>query len=244
MYSLRMKAVILAAGRGTRMPEITKDIPKALVPVCGVPVLERILDSLLAINIRDVVITTGHFAEKIEEFVHSNKKYADLAVTYVFNPKFADTNYIYSMWIARDVLTDDDILLFHGDMVYDQHILEGIAASPVSAACIRKGGELPEKDFKGRVVGDRVMEIGVHVFGEDAYACMPIYKVLQSDMQRWMQEIGTFVVANDLRCYAENALNRITDAVRIVPHYYTVEDLCMEVDNLPDVQEAERRMSA
>ncbi len=234
-----MKAVILAAGKGIRMPEFTHRMPKALVPVKGVPVLERILDSLGPINVKDVLITTGHFAEQIEEFVRSRKKYEDLRVTYSFNPQYADTNYIYSMWSAREEMRGDDILLFHGDMVYDQHILNGIAASATSAVCIRSGGELPEKDFKGRVQNGRVTEIGVETWGDDVHACMPVYKWLASDMTLWMAEIGKLVQAGDVKCYAEKAFNAIFDTVFLAPYAYTMEDICMEVDTLEDVKLAE-----
>ncbi len=234
-----MKAVILAAGRGTRMPEFTDRIPKALVPVKGIPVLERILDSLEHVNVKDVLITTGHFARQIEEFVRSKKKYENLRVTYSFNPQYADTNYIYSMWNAKEELKDDDILLFHGDMVYDQHILNGIAASATSTVCIREGGKLPEKDFKGRVRDGRVIEIGVDVWGDDVHACMPVYKWLASDMKLWMEEIGKLVQAGDVTCYAEKAFNAISDKIILAPYRYTMDDVCMEVDTLEDVKLAE-----
>lgn len=239
-----MKAVIVAAGRGTRMPELTKNLPKALVPVAGVPVLERMLDALVATHVRDVVITTGHFAQQIKAFVQSKKKYKDLSVTYSYNPKFAETNYIYSMWVAREAIAGDDVLFSHGDMVFDQHVLEGIAASTSSAALIREGGELPQKDFKARVRDGRVTEIGVNVFGPDARACMPIYKFLESDMKLWMQEIGTFIERGEVTCYAENAFNAIADRINLRACPYTTKDLCMEVDTPEDVKEAERVLLA
>lgn len=234
-----MKAVILAAGKGTRMPEYTETIPKALVPVKGIPVLERILDSLAHIGVTDIVITTGHFAEQIKEFVAGKKKYKDLRVTYSYNPKYADTNYIFSMWNAKDHIVGDDILLFHGDMIYDQHILDGIAASKTSTVCIRSGGKLPEKDFKGRVRDGRVTEIGVETWGDDARACMPVYKWLASDMALWMAQIGKHIEAGDVKCYAENAFNDISDKIFLAPYPYTMQDVCMEIDTLEDVKLAE-----
>jgi choline kinase len=234
-----MKALILAAGKGTRMPEYTNKHPKALVPVKGIPVLERILDSLLKTDVRDVVITTGHFADQIESFVASQKKYEDLHITFSFNPDFATTNYITSMWTAKKDLKGDDVVLFHGDMVFDQKILDGILSSKTSAVCIREGGELPQKDFKGRLKNGRVTEIGVNVWGDDVHACMPIYKWLAADFDAWMTEIGKLVAAGDTKSYAEKAFNAISDQIVLKPFIYTINDLCMEVDTMEDVKLAE-----
>lgn len=238
-----MKAVILAAGRGTRMPEYTAQTPKALVSVGGVPILERILDAIQIVGIRDVVITTGHFSEKLKAFIASQKKFTEMNITYAFDPDYATTNYIASMWAARRLL-DEDILLFHGDMVFDQHILEGIQKSKTSAVCVREGGKLPEKDFKARVQDGRVVEIGVDVFGPDACACMPIYKLRKADMGLWMTEIGKLVKAGDVLSYAEKGLNAASDRIHLAAFPCTMEDICMEVDTVEDLREAERLLSA
>lgn len=238
-----MKALILAAGRGTRMPEFTGRMSKVLVPVAGTPILERMLDALLAIDVQDIVITTGHFAEQIEAFVASQEKYRGMQIEYAFDPRFAETNYIHGMWLAREKLFDTDLLLFHGDMVFDRHVLEGIAATKTSSVCVREGGELPEKDFKSRVREGRVTEIGVKVFGPDARACMPIYKWLQADFMLWMEEIGRFVEAGKVTCYAEDAFNAVSDRIHLAAFRYTTQDLCMEIDTAADLQEAERLLS-
>jgi len=64
-------AVVLAAGRGTRLGAISEDTPKALVPVAGVPVIDRILDALMADGFDDVVVVTGHRADEVERYLAS-----------------------------------------------------------------------------------------------------------------------------------------------------------------------------
>lgn len=238
-----MKAVILAAGIGSRMPEYTSRMPKALVPVKGISVLERMLDALFSAGITDVLITIGHFADQIQKFVADHKKYESMSIKFSLSPDYATTNYITSLWNAREEILGNDILLFHGDMIFDQHILDSIVASKTSAVCIRDGGDLPEKDFKGRVIDGRVTEIGVDVWGEDAHACMPIYKILAKDMAVWMEGIGKLIKAGDTKCYAEKALNAVSDRIQLVPHVYTTADLCMEVDTAEDIKIAESLLS-
>lgn len=232
-----MKAVILASGVGTRFSPVTHHQPKCLIKVNGRSILARILDSLIENGIKDILITTGHLEEKIKNFIKEN--YPKLKVTYVFNPKYKETNYIYSLWLAKDKLKNTDILLLHGDLIYDSVLLEKTIVFPQSSVLLNKIMELPIKDFKGRVKDGRVTEIGVNVFGKDAYFLMPLYKLFKKDLALWFLEIENFVKNGKVTCYAENAFNKVSDKMRIRPLFYTKES-CMEIDNLEDLQKAEK----
>ena len=94
-----MKALILASGLGTRLKPLTDDKPKTLIQVGGKELLARIADAIIENGIIDVVMTTGHFEEKLKAFMCSY--YPQLRVTYVNNPDYATTNYIYSQWLPR-----------------------------------------------------------------------------------------------------------------------------------------------
>ena len=102
-----MKALILNSGTGKRLKPVTDDIPKCLIRVNGQSILERQLEILESFSIRKFIITTGPFENKIKKLI--SEIFSNLDVTYIHNPKFQSTNYIYSMWLARNVI-DDDIL--------------------------------------------------------------------------------------------------------------------------------------
>ena len=110
-----MKAIILASGIGKRLRPLTNNMPKSLIKIKDKTILEYQLDSLLKCKIEKVIITTGPFEEKIKEFLKT--KYRNLDVTYVNNPKYETTNYIYSLWLTKDFI-DDDVILFHGDLLF------------------------------------------------------------------------------------------------------------------------------
>lgn len=240
VYFNYMKAVILASGVGTRFFPITHHQPKCLIKVNGRSILARILDSLIENGVKDIIITTGHLEKQIRDFIEEN--YPKIKATYVFNPKYKETNYIYSLWLAKDKLKNTDILLLHGDLIYDSVLLKRTIAFPQSSVLLNKIIELPIKDFKGQVKDGRVVEIGVNVFGKDAYFLMPLYKLLKRDLVIWFSEIENFVKNGEVTCYAENAFNKVSDKVKIYPLFYTKEN-CMEIDNLGDFQKAEKLFS-
>lgn len=238
-----MKGVILASGIGSRFQPFTLTSPKPLAPLNnGETILDRILESFLQNNITELIITTGHLEDKLKDFINQNPKYQSFSIEYVFNPKFQETNYIYSMWMARKNILGNDIILLHGDMVYDLSLMGQIIKEKVSGAMVNIKAPIPEKDFKARLKGGRVVEIGTKIFGEDCFTFMPIYKLLKKDMELWFNKIEEFVQKGDTSVYAENAFNEISDTLLLYPFYYTNE-VCMEVDNLEDLEKAKKLLS-
>ena len=94
-----MKAILLAAGRGTRISRIIKEIPKSTLPVDGTPLIRRSVTMLLDRNIKPIVCV-GYCKEKIYEALEG------LDVEYYYNPFYDVTNSIASLWFARKELTE------------------------------------------------------------------------------------------------------------------------------------------
>jgi choline kinase len=107
-----MKALILASGTGKRLRPLTNTLPKPLLKVGDKTILDYQLESLIKHGITRLIITTGPFREKLEEHVLSGYH---LEVQFVNNPRYDSTNYIYSLWLTRDLI-DSDVLLLHGDL--------------------------------------------------------------------------------------------------------------------------------
>ena len=231
---MNMQAIILAAGIGKRLQPLTHEIPKCLIQVGNFVILGRILDSLKANGICDIIITTGPFEEKIKGFVAQH--YPALNTIYVKNDQYDKTNYIYSLWLARDYIKGD-IILMHGDLVYDPLLMRRVVLNDETCVLVHKN-VVSEKDFNARVENGRIREIGVKVFGESARFCVPLYKVLKDDWKEWMDEMGRFVERGEVTCYAENALNNITDRVKLAPLFFD-EEFAMEVDDFDDLKKAE-----
>ena len=123
-----MQAVILAAGMGRRLGSLTEDRTKCMVKLHGVTLLERSLDALSDVGITRIVLVVGYKSQGVR--LRIGDSYAEVPVTYIENPRYASTNNIYSLYLARRELEKDDTLLLESDLVYDPKILHDLVANP------------------------------------------------------------------------------------------------------------------
>lgn len=115
-----MKAVILAAGQGTRLRPLTNHMPKCLVQVHGKPLLQYQLESLEQAGIQHCIIVVGYLGDQVQR--HFGQRFGNVRISYVTNEIFESTNNIYSLWLARQEL-NDDILLLEGDLLFEDDLL-------------------------------------------------------------------------------------------------------------------------
>lgn len=235
-----MKALILNSGTGSRMGAMTAGQPKCMTPLAGgETILSRQLTQLCAFGITEVVITTGKFDEEIRTYCCG----LDLPLQYTFvkNVRYAQTNYIYSIYCARDVLSDD-ILLLHGDLVFEDSVLCDLLAGETSAMAVSTTVPLPEKDFKAVVTEGHIRAVGISFF-EHAVAAQPIYLLKQQDWTVWLDEIVRFCERGEDSCYAEHALNEVSADMQLMP--LDVKDrLCAEVDTPEDLSVMNDKLTA
>ncbi len=226
-----MKALVLNSGLGSRMGVLTSEHPKCMTEVSAKDtILSRQLRMLLACGITDVVITTGYYDDVLVNYCNS----LDLPIhfTFVKNPVYDNTNYIYSIYCARDYL-NDDIILMHGDLVFESEVLDRVLAFNDSCMTVSSTLPLPEKDFKAQISDGKVMKVGVDIFN-DAMEAQALYKLNKEDWLMWLSKIVEFCESGNTKVYAENALNDLNGAANIFA--LDVENLlCSEVDNPEDL---------
>lgn len=227
-----MKALILNSGVGRRMGVLTSEHPKCMTDISARDtILSRQLRLLSEAGIKEVIMTTGLFNDVLINYCHSLN--LPLHYTFVYNPDYASTNYIQSIYCARDVLKDADILLLHGDLVFEKEALRQAIAHQDSCVTVSSTLPLPLKDFKAVVEDGRVRKVGIEFF-EHAMACQPLYKLLSRDWNAWLDHIIHFCESGVNTCYAENALNEISDRICLRP--LDVKDmLCNEIDTPEDL---------
>ena len=211
----------------------TKEHPKCMTDlVTGESILSRQLLLLKKCGITDVVITTGYYDAVLEEYCNSLGLSLDL--TFVKNPIYDKTNYIYSIYCARERLENEDVLLLHGDLVFDESVLKDILRSQTSCMAVSASLPLPEKDFKAVVEGGRIKKVGIEFF-ENAVAAQPLYKLNAEDWNVWLNKIADFCERDIRKCYAENAFNEVSDTCRIYTHDFG-DALCAEIDTPGDLE--------
>lgn len=124
-----MQAIILAAGMGKRLGELTKDNTKCMVPVNGVCLIDRMLTQLSTLNLKRVVIVVGYEGSKLINYI--GNRYDDkLKIEYVHNPIYDKTNNIYSFALAKQQMQEDDTLLLESDLIFDSEILNMLVNHP------------------------------------------------------------------------------------------------------------------
>ena len=227
-----MKALILNSGLGQRMGVLTSEHPKCMTEIDGnETILSRQLRMLSDAGINEVVMTTGLFDSVLVNYCNSLE--LPIRYTFVKNEKYAETNYIYSIYMAKEYLKDSDIVMMHGDLVFENSVLEKTITSERSCMTVSTTMELPEKDFKAVVKENRITAVGIEFFN-DAVAAQPLYMLKKEDFGLWLEKIEEYCENGKVSCYAENAFNEISDKCSIYP--LDVErELCCEIDTPDDL---------
>jgi choline kinase len=145
-----MRAIILAAGAGTRLSPLTDGCPKCLVPMGPGPLIDRQLEALRGVGADDVVLVVGYEGEQV-------RRHCGPRVRYLENPDYLTTNSIYSLYLARHEL-DADTFLFNCDILFHPEVLARmlVAGRPavvaVDARAERAAGEMNvATDTQGRI---------------------------------------------------------------------------------------------
>jgi L-glutamine-phosphate cytidylyltransferase len=157
-----MTAVILAAGRSTRLRPLCDFVPKGLLPVDGVPMLRRSIRNLVRVGVSELVIVTGFEEGKLRRAVRA--WFPGLSVEFVYNRDFATTNNADSLLLAKSAVAGSPFLLLDSDIVYDFEIAERALAAGETCLALRPSRTLGAEEVKVETDGDgRVLAIGKDV---------------------------------------------------------------------------------
>lgn len=226
-----MKAIIFNSGLGHRMGDETRTHHKSMTLLKnGETIFHRQIRLLSAEGVKDFIVTSGPFEEQLKAEAAT---FPGLNFTFVRNDIYDQTNYIYSMYLAREEI-NDDMLFLHGDLVFSRKLVHDVLNSPEkNTATVNFTKALPEKDFKGRVQDGKVLEVSIKIFDEDCFAFQPFYKLEKATASAWVGKVVEFIHKGENKCYAENALNEIFPALNIRAFAY--EDYYIdEIDNMDD----------
>ncbi len=123
-----MQAIILAAGMGKRLKDLTHDVTKCMIKVNDVTLIERMLEQLDNLNLSRIVIVVGYQAQKLIDFIDTLN--VRTPIIYVTNDIYDKTNNIYSLYLARQYLTQEDTLLLESDLIFESKILDHLLEDP------------------------------------------------------------------------------------------------------------------
>lgn len=204
-----MKAVILAAGYGNRMRPLTDAVHKTLLKVGDVSIIERIVNGLQANGINDIVVVTGYLADDLKRFLLN--RYEGINFKFVNNPRYRETNNIYSLALAfNEIEIDDDILLIESDLIYDNKVINKIINTPYpNAALLDKYRSGMDGTVVSVVNGVVTSVIPSHLQDEmfdfsDKYKTLNIYKFSKEFCNTNFKRLLTYYArVIDDNCYYE-----------------------------------------
>jgi choline kinase len=237
-----MRGVILVAGVASRLRPLTNDVPKCLLPVGGISLLERTVGALRDSGITDLVIVTGYRAPQVREFMTG--RFPGIRATYLHNTAYETTNNIASLWLAHAECAGREFLLLDGDILFDRRVVGHLlAADPGSGLVLRsRGVDLGEEEIKVEVNAEGfVRRIGKEISpGAAAGESIGIEHFAPDESRILFREVEELVVAQGRSdIFYETAFQRGIDrgmALRAVD----IGDLpCMEIDTAEDLARAE-----
>ena len=240
-----MKAVILAAGRGTRLRPLTDYLPKCLVQVHGKSLLQYQMESLERAGIRDCIIVVGYLGEQVQQ--RFGPRFGNVRITYVTNELFGQTNNIYSLWLARQEM-DDDILLLEGDLLFDEALLRDLDLSQCPDVAVVDGFNssmdgtiiLAQEGLTTSMVLKSKQPVGFDY--QSALKTVNIYVLCRETMrQRFLPALDRYVAQGLTGEFYEAVIAQLVSQgdLRLAVHL-TGSRKWTEIDTEEDLRQAER----
>ena len=229
-----MKAVILAAGLGSRLRPITDKVPKCMVPVNGIRIIDKQIDNLLKNNVTEIYVVSGYLHEVLDSHLKTNYP----TVQIVHNERYNETNNMYSLYMTEQYVKGEDFLLMNADVYFDSNIITGMLDGEGSKiAC--DYSQYMEESMKITCTDNKINHISKKV-SEAEYDAVSIdvYRLSAKDGLVLFDEVNdTILNRKDVNSWTEVALDHIFDKTSFAP--YRIQGRWFEIDNHEDLAKAE-----
>lgn len=227
-----MKAILLAAGKGTRISRMVEEVPKSTLPIAGIPLIRLTVEMLLEENIEPIVCI-GYKKEKIYKALEG------LPVRYYYNPFYNITNSIASLWFAKQELIKEDVLILNADVYFSKEIL--------SIVLKNEWDNVLAIDKTRVTVGDYFFATNdngcIHKYGKDLpleeRSCeyVGIAKITKEFLPVFLKRMCDMIDAGQHQCWWENILYSFTDKAEQPIHTADVEGrFWSEIDYFDDYE--------
>ena len=232
-----MKALILAAGYGSRLAPLTDSIPKSLVPVNGTPILFKQLENLYENGVTDITVISGYRANMLEAAVHD--RFRDVKI--IESVDYRETNNMYSAYLAREEMAGDDFLMMNADVFFDASVIETLLAFEAPNAIVTDIGFYLEESMKVIEAEDgHLTHISKQIPPEEALgASIDVYRFSAEAGEAFFRKCTEYIEEKgERKLWSEVALDGILSEVdfRACP----LNGRWYEIDDHDDLAAAER----
>lgn len=210
-----MQAIILAAGMGRRLGELTEGNTKCMLEVNGERLIDRVVRKLSTLELNRIVIVAGYERSNLIDYIKST--YPELDIEFVENPVYDRTNNIYSLWLARDYLMSDDTLLLESDLIFEDSVIDCAIESPYpNLALVAKyepwmDGTMICKDCNDNIVTFIPKSAFDYADTDSYFKTVNIYKLSREfSSQRYLPFLEAYIKAMGNNEYYEQVLRVMT----------------------------------
>jgi NDP-sugar pyrophosphorylase family protein len=240
------RAVILAAGMGSRLRPLTIERPKPLVEVHGTPILHNALRNLASVGVRDVTIIVGYRREVIER--SCGNEFAGVRISYIPSAVYDCTGSAYSLWLARAALLQGDALLLEGDVFFERAVLARLLASahpdvgavaPLTAEISGSAVTLNENGLVRQILMNQTATDQRDV---PLFKTMNVYRFSAATLRDTLvPALDEAIARGEVRNYVEQVLSQLFERQKLTLGATICGDLnWFEIDNQSDLRIAER----
>ena len=234
-----MKALILAAGFGSRLAPLTDNLPKSLVKVNGKPILFKQIENLIDNGIGDITVVSGYKGEILDSEVKKNFP----SVRVVYSKDYAVTNNMYSAYTAREFVAGEEFLMMNADVFFDGSVIKALLAFPHPDAIVTDYGRYLEESMKVTAKDGRITSISKQTEKKDALGCsIDVYKFSADGGNAFFEKCREYIEdKKQLKLWSEVALNDILADVYFAA--CPLDGRWYEIDNHEDLAAAEKLFS-
>ena len=203
-----MKALILAAGLGTRLAPITDDYPKCMTVVAeGKSIIEKQIDNLHSVGIDDITVITGYKADLLKNFLES--KYKDLNIVESVN--YRTTNNMFSAFLGEPYVSGNEFLMMNADVFYDASVLKDLIACEAVDAIVTDIGRYIEESMKVVEKDGKLIKISKSIKPEEALgSSIDVYKFSINGGKKFFAKCREYINdKKEVKLWSEVALNDI-----------------------------------
>lgn len=229
-----MKAIILAAGIGSRLRPLTDEIPKCMIEVNGIKIIENQLNALKENNINDITVVTGYKSSLLEKFIKEN--YQNIQI--IKNENYMETNNMYSMNLAKDFINNDEFIFMNADVFFDKEIIKELILNSEKNLIVCDNGNYLEESMKIVLKENKIIEINKKISQNKAYGTtIDIYKLSKEASKIFFEIINDYInIKNEQNLWTEVAVQDLINKILFKP--MDINYKWVEIDNLDDLNQA------
>lgn len=231
-----MRALILAAGIGSRLRPLTDEVPKCMIEVNGIKIIEKQIQNLLENGIKDIAVITGYKSDVLEKYI--NEKYTNVQI--IRNDEYLTTNNMYSLFLGSFFVRNNEFILMNADVFFDSIIIKKLLETSDKNVIVCDKGNYLEESMKIIKKEDRIIEISKKVKENESYgATIDVYKFSKEASEVLLDKINEIInINNERNSWTEVAIQEILKEV-----YFKSLDMnynWVEIDNNEDLKLAEK----